>query len=199
MLEKIKIGHTYNLETCTLSGESKTRNMDDDEHKVVVVILDLVEECEIHEFDSIEEGLKFKEGRDLSYKFLEHKTADGHMGIKYAFYDKMSNNCFISQNIYGLGGKWKLFLNTKSDIVAQHNLFPKIGTTVRFRAFPKKELFYVYLSCLIYILKNTEIETASGIKRQLKKVFDTMLLPSNLEIAKEKSQPKSQLPDTKMP
>lgn len=101
---------------------------------------------------------------DLVYDFLEHDSSANHPEIFILMSLGSSNFVVAFRNYHGIGRDWKLYINSKADVVVQHVLFPETDITVRFRNFPMDDQFYIHLSCLIYTLTNYELQDSSSMQ-----------------------------------
>jgi hypothetical protein len=157
---KLKIGHTYYQDSDELSGVVDVGFMGD-KIKYLTVKLFLWGDYLLAEYNDIDSVVGNFCNDDLAYRFVEVQD-DGSSGSLFRM--QLSRCCdrmLVFRNHNGIGSNWKLYLNSKSDVVVQHKLFPENNITVRFNNFPTDNTFYIHLSCLIYTLTNYEIQTST--------------------------------------
>ncbi len=165
----LKIGQTYYQESDELAGVNNFELLGD-KTKFIKVKLFLLGYCELNDYSNIESVLENFCHDNLEYGFLEVQDDQSSSSFFCLRVSKCCGSIYGFRNHYGIGLNWKLYLNSKSDVVVQHKLFPENNTTVRFRNFPLDCTFYIYLSCLIYTLTNYEIQTSTD----LNLIFDNV-------------------------
>jgi len=170
-LSNIQIGHTFHNVSGELSGVLDEKLLEA-KYKYFAVKLSIMGNNTLNEFSDINKTFDYLNNHDLVFRFLELIGEDKSPDIFVLDRTIGSEKIVGYRNIYGIGEKWKLYINSKSDIVVQHIQFPNNKITARFVNFPLDKDFYIYLSCLIYTLKNQMFETESELKEIFKKVRD---------------------------
>lgn len=165
-ISKLHIGHTFHRDSEELSGLYKYNDIVKSGTTYYSVNIKMLGGNQLKEHSDIEAALEFLQYHNLVYVFIEHTNKNGHRKIIVIHNIFGSDKIVGYHNYYGVGGDWKLYINSKSNVVLQHILFPQTDITVRFRDFPSGNKFYTYLSCLIYTVTNyvlkTEVEVRSA-------------------------------------
>lgn len=171
-ISKLKLGHTFHGDTEELSGLAQSYLITKSETSFFAVELKIFGGNEVYEFPDLQSTFKYKRQHNLVYRFIEYTNIEAERKILVLHNVSFSDKVVGYQNFYGIGGNWKLFVNSKEDIVVQHILFPKTDTTLRLRNFPTDNEFYINLSFLIYTLTNYNLETENDIRDTFEKVRD---------------------------
>ncbi len=159
----IYIGHTFHGDSEELSGESDINTITNNVNKFYTVELNLLGGHIISEFLEFDEMIQHSKTHNLVYRYVESTDENQYRKIMVIHNIIGTDKHFGYRNFYGIGKNWKLYINSKSDIVIQHLEFPQNDTTIRFRDFPLEKSFYAYLSCLIYTMTNYHLETKTEI------------------------------------
>jgi hypothetical protein len=171
-ISKLKLGHTFHSDTKELSGLAQDYLLNKSDTNFFSVELKISGGHEIHEFSDFQLALKYSRHHNVVYRFIEYTNIEAKRKFLVVHNVSFTDKVVGYQNFYGIGDNWKLFLNSKDDIVVQHMQFPKSDITVRFRNFPKGKEFYLNLACLIYTLTNYKFETENEIKTTFKQIRD---------------------------
>ncbi|RZJ99722.1 MAG: hypothetical protein EOO43_25990 [Flavobacterium sp.] len=171
-MPKLKLGYTLHSETEEISGIAKDDLLSKSDTSFFVVELKLCGGYEIQEFNDLQSSLEHSRHHDLVYRFIEYTDIEGKRRTLVIHNLTYTDKVFAYQNFYGIGSDWKLYVNSKGDVVVQHIKFAKVDITARFRNFPIDKTFYLYLSCLIYTLTNCQLFTENDIKTTFLKVFE---------------------------
>lgn len=164
------LGHTLHCKEEELSGSLQNNLLIESDTIFFTVELKLCGKYEIHEFKDLDSAVEQSKQKNIIYRFIEYAGAEESRKILILQNALHSEQILAFQNIYGIGDNWKLFVNSKSDVVVQHMNFPMINTTVRFRYFNTGQDFYLYLACLLYTLTNYEIKNEEDIRIIFKKI-----------------------------
>lgn len=164
--------HTFHGNSEELSEFSKDDVLIKNNNKFYTVELNILGGHILKEFLDLNTTLEHFKNHNLVYRFVE--STDNNENHKIIVLQNVirSEKIVGYHNFYGIGEDWKLYINSKSDIVIQHMQFPQNDITIRFRDFPAGDDFYIYLSCLIYSVTNYRLETELEIKRTFKMVKD---------------------------
>jgi hypothetical protein len=167
---KLKFGYTFHGNTGELSGLAQDYLLTKSDTSFFTVQLKIYGGYEIEEFSDLNPALEHSRHHNAVYRFLEYSNIEAERRILVVHNVPYTDKFVGYQNYYGIGGDWKLYVNSKSDIVVQHMQFPNMDITVRFKNFPTGIEFYVNLSCLIYVLTNYKLLTETDIKSTFQKV-----------------------------
>lgn len=153
----LKVGRTFNLDSKIINGIETIQLDFPAKHKFIGVYLYFDEEPEIYLFSSVEDLFNHGQNKDNYYCFLECDQ-----NIIYIL-EKIDKELVIGgKNVYCKSGDWKLFINTKTNIVIQQTA-PNTHNTY-FRNFPSNQSFYISLSYLYYTLRNYRFDLNSTVK-----------------------------------
>ncbi|WP_433835673.1 hypothetical protein [Flavobacterium anhuiense] len=150
-------GRTIYLDSKIVKGKNEISLDFQDKLKFIGVHLYFDSKPEIYLFSSVNDILSHAENKDNYYCYLEYDE-------KIAFIlEKIDDQTVIGgKNVYSDSGEWRLFINSKTNIVVQQDK-PTISNTY-FRHFPSNINFYISLSYLYYVLRNYKIDNNLIIK-----------------------------------
>jgi hypothetical protein len=173
-LPKLITAHTLRSNTEELSGLAQDYLLTKSDTTFIVVELKICGGYELHEFFDLRSTLEYSRNCDLVYRFIEYTNIEEKRRTLVIYNLNYTDKIVAYQNFYGIACDWKLYVNSKTDVVVQHIKFAEVDITVRFRDFPTDNAFYLYLSCLIYTLTNFKLETEKEIRTTLKKIFGSV-------------------------
>ncbi|MGB4774107.1 MAG: hypothetical protein WBP45_02955 [Daejeonella sp.] len=172
---KLKLCHTFNSKSEEILGHIDEDCIKKNDTKFIVVELKIFGGNEIREFSDLKSALAYSKDHNLVSRFIEYTNKEAEMRMLILQYVACSDKIVGYQNFFGIGENWKLYLNSKADIVVQNLQFPENDITVRFRNFPTGNDFYLNLSCLIYTLTNYKLETEKEIRSTLLQVINNVM------------------------
>lgn len=114
--------------------------------------------------------LEHSRNSDLVFRYIEAPPENSKHGLIVLFDTAVgSEKIFGFKHIYSIRGNLNLFINSHNSIVVSNSNSAKIAFRTTFNNFPAGKRFYVYLSCLIFTLKNYSFATELELKTTFEK------------------------------
>jgi len=153
----LKIGRTFYLDSKIIKAISALDLDLPREHKFIGVHLYLDSSPEISIFSSADDLFLHAQNKDNYYCYLEYEES-----LVYILEKAHDESIIGAKNVYCASGEWRLFINSKMDIVVQQDK-PKTTNTY-FRYFPLNQNFYLSLSYLYHTLRNYKFDDNLTVK-----------------------------------
>jgi len=171
-ISNLHIVHTFHGESEEFSGLYKDISFTKEGNKYFTVKLNILGGYELSEHLELPIAIDHLKQHDLVFRFIETFIKDDTQRIFVLHNINGSAKLVGYCNYYGIGDDWKLYVNSKGDVVIQHLQFPQKDITIRFRDFPMDKEFYVHLSCLIYTVTNYKLNSQAEIRMVFNKIKD---------------------------
>jgi hypothetical protein len=169
-ISNLSIGYSFNLDQKSLTAISSDLTFLNRDCKFYTVQLNILGGFEINEFQDLCLFLEHSRNSDLVFRYIEAPHENGKHGLIVLFDTAVgSDKIFGFKHMYNIRGYLNLFINSHNSIVVRNSDSSKIAFQTTFNNFPAGRSFYVYLSCLIFTLKNYTFDTELELKTTFEK------------------------------
>lgn len=155
--------HSYVSATNETLGEQSNDKIASGNVIFYVVYLNIDNNAGYQEFESLEDAMNFKRGKDLVFRYARVGNSELKLIIEF----EESKTIVLATNYYGLGENWVVYFNTLSNIVARKEFGHSVGEKLMLKNISKDVILYVYLSAALYILRNTDLNQVDLIRKEI--------------------------------